>query len=99
MATRNEYFPQSRPYPGKTLFEKMEEMGISSQDFAEYTGKSEKIINDVLNGEGRITSDLAVQFEIVTRIPANFWLNSQKNYDEFMASKIQIKKSNVAIYA
>ena len=24
MATRNEYFPQSRPHPGKTLFEEME---------------------------------------------------------------------------
>ena len=98
MATRNEYFPQSRPHPGKTLFEKIKEMGISSQEFAEYTGKPEKIISAVINGKSAITSDLAVQFENVTRIPAHFWLNSQKNYDEFKASKKQIKKSNVAVY-
>ena len=99
MATRNEYFPQSRPHPGKTLFEKLEEMGVSSQEFAEYTGNPETIINAVLNGKSDITSDLAVQFENVTRIPAHFWLNSQKNYDEYRAVKKQVKKTKSAIYA
>ena len=91
MATRNEYFPQSRPHPGKTLFEKLEEMGLSSQEFAEYTGKPEKTINDILNGKSVITADLAVQFENVTRIPAHFWLNSQRNYDEYKVTRQYMK--------
>ena len=98
MATRNEYFPQSRPHSGKTLVEKLEEMGLSGQEFAEYIGKSEAIINAVLNGKSAITTDLAVQFENVTKIPAHFWLNSQRNYDEYLANKEYMKTPNIVQY-
>ena len=87
MTKQNEYFPQSRPHPGVTLSEKLEEMGMDSKEFAEHTGKPEKTINAVLNGYCAITPDLAVRFENVTKIPANFWLNSQRNYDNFMRKK------------
>jgi len=87
MTKQNQYFPQSRPHPGVTLSEKLEEMGISSYEFAVHTGKPEKTINAVLNGRCAITLELAVQFENVTKIPANFWLNSQRNYDNFMRKK------------
>ena len=96
MATRNEYFPQSRPHPGKTLVEKLDEMGMSVQEFADYTDKPEKIISDVLTGKGAITPDLAKQFENVTRIPAHYWLNAQRNYDEFKARKKSSKVFHLA---
>jgi len=96
MATRNEYFPQSLPHPGKTLVEKLEEMGMSSKEFAECTDRPEHIIIAVLNGKGTITPDLAIQFEKVTRIPAHFWLNSQRNYDEFRARK-EYRKTREAV--
>jgi addiction module HigA family antidote len=76
MTKIHEYFPQSRPHPGVTLLEKLEEMGLSAKEFAEYTDKPEKIINAVINGNCAITDDLAIKFENVTRIPALFWLNS-----------------------
>jgi addiction module HigA family antidote len=87
MTKKNEYFPQSRPHPGVTLLEKLEEMGLSVQEFAEYTGEPEKVIHAVLNGNGTITDHLAVKFETVTQIPAHFWLNSQRNYDSFLNRK------------
>ena len=31
---QNQYFPQSRPHPGETLAEKLEEMGMGSKEFA-----------------------------------------------------------------
>ena len=92
MATRNEYFPQSLPHPGKNLVEKLEEMGMSSKEFAECTGIPEPVIIAVLRGNSAITPDLAVPFEKATRIPAHFWLNSQQHYDEFRARK-EHKKS------
>jgi addiction module HigA family antidote len=98
MATRNEYFPQSRPYPGRTLVEKLEEMGMNSKEFAECAERPEQIIIAVLNGKGAITPDLAVQFEKVTRIPAHFWLNSQRNYDEFKARKEYKKTREVVLH-
>ena len=71
-------------------------MGMSTIEFAEYTGKPERIINAVLTGKGAITADLAVQFENVTRIPAQFWLNGQRNYNEFIARENYKKTQNVA---
>ena len=62
-------------------------MGMSSKELAIRTGKQEKTIDAVLNGNCVITPDLAVQFEGVTQIPAHFWLNSQQNYDNFMRKK------------
>ena len=85
MAKQNQYFPQSRPHPGETLAEKLEEMGMSSKEFAIHTGKPEKTINAILNGKSAITSDMAKLFENVTKIPAHFWMNSQRSYDEFVA--------------
>ena len=85
MAKQNQYFPQSRPHPGETLAEKLEEMEMGPKEFSLRTGKPEKTIIAVLKGESSITPDMAVQFENVTKIPANFWMNHQRGYDEYMA--------------
>ena len=87
MTKQNQYFPQSLPHPGETLTEKLEEMGMSSFEFAAHTGKPEEIINAVLTGKSTITPDMAVKFERITQIPAHFWLNSQRHYNEFIAKK------------
>jgi addiction module HigA family antidote len=83
----NQYFPQSRPHPGETLLEKLEEMKMGPKEFALRAGKPEKTIIAVLKGESSITADMAVQFENITRIPAHFWMNHQRGYDEFIARK------------
>jgi addiction module HigA family antidote len=85
MAKENQYFPQSVPHPGETLEEKLEEMQMGPKEFALRTGKPEKTIIAVLKGESSITPDMAVQFESITRIPAHFWMNHQRGYDEYMA--------------
>jgi addiction module HigA family antidote len=85
MAKQNQYFPQSLPHPGETLAEKMAEMGMDSKEFAIRAGKPEETISAVLSGKSAITPDMAVQFESVTKIPAQFWMNSQRGYDEFLA--------------
>lgn len=85
MKTLNKYKPQIVFHPGETLKEKLEEMGISPKEFALSTGKPEKTIIAIINGDSSITPDMAIQFEKVTRIPANFWLNSQLSYDEHLA--------------
>ena len=85
MDKQNQYFPQSVPHPGGTLEEKLEEMGMGPKEFAIRTGKPEKTITAILKGESSITPDMAVQFENVTKIPAHFWMNLQRSYDEYMA--------------
>ena len=85
MAKQNQYFPQSVPHPGETLAEKLEEIEMGPKEFALRTGKPEKTIIAIVNGQSSITPDMAVQFESVTKIPANFWMNHQRGYDEYIA--------------
>lgn len=85
--TINQYFPQSVPYPGETLAEKLEEMGIDSKEFALLTGILEITINAIIKGDSPITQNISVKLESITKIPANFWMNSQKGYDEYIANK------------
>jgi addiction module HigA family antidote len=85
MAKQNEYYPQSIPHPGATLAEKLEELEMTSKEFALRTGKPEKTITAIIKGKSSITPDMAVMFENVTRIPANYWMNHQRGYDEYLA--------------
>lgn len=84
MATSN-FIPAVAFHPGVTLAEKLKEMDMSIKEFALRTSKPEKTIHAVIKGESSVTSDMAVAFENVTKIPAHFWLNKQRNYDEYQA--------------
>lgn len=97
MAITHEYYPQSRPHPGETLEEKLYEMEMGPKEFALRTGKPEKTIIAILKGDSSITPDMAVQFESVTRIPAGFWLNHQRNYDEYLARVKRLEVVNEAV--
>lgn len=85
MAALNEYYPTEVLHPSETLLEKLEEMGMSRKEFALRTGKPEKTIVAVLKGESSITPEMAVMFENITKIPANFWINKQARYNEYKA--------------
>ena len=85
MEILNQYFPSVVFHPCETLAEKLEEMGMGPKEFALRTGKPEKTITAVLKGESSVSADMAVQFENVTKIPAYFWLNNQRSYDEYLA--------------
>jgi addiction module HigA family antidote len=81
----NQYLPQTVSHPGKTLNSKLKELKMGAKEFAVRTGKPEKTISHVLAGESAITTDMAVSFEEVLNIPAQFWLNRQNQYDEAIA--------------
>lgn len=85
MTTQNAYLPQTVLHPGIDLADKLEEIKMGPKEFAIRTNKPEKTINAVLKGESSITPEMAVLFENVLQIPANFWLNRQRNYDEYLA--------------
>ena len=74
-------------HPGKTLSEKLTEMGMSIKEFAIRTSKPEKTIIAVISGKSSITTEMAVLFETVTKIPASYWLRKQQAYDEFVERK------------
>lgn len=87
MPLTNQYSPDIVFHPATTLNEKLEEMGMSKKEFALRTGKPEKTIIAVLKEESSLTPEMAILFENVTQIPAQFWINKQARYNEYIARK------------
>lgn len=85
MASENLYIPKSVSHPGTTLDEKLKEMGMSAKELAKLISKPEETVNAIIKGDSPITQELAVAFENITMIPADFWMNRQHNYDECVA--------------
>jgi HTH-type transcriptional regulator / antitoxin HigA len=84
-AVQNQYHPQTVTHPGEDLREKLEELQMTPLEFAVRCNKAPKTISEVMNGKSSITPDMAIQFENVLQIPANYWLKRQYNYDEAKA--------------
>lgn len=79
---KNTYNPQTVTSPKDFLIEALEERNMGSKEFAIRTGKPEKTISAILNGKSSITPEMAIQFEKVLNMPAYFWLEAQRLYDE-----------------
>ena len=97
MVKQNQFFPQVVFHPGETLDEKLKEIGMGPKEFAFRTDKPEKTITAILKGESSITPDMAIQFESVTGIPAHFWMNYQRGYDEYIARVKRMKVIESAV--
>jgi addiction module HigA family antidote len=81
------YNPQSRPHPGETLEEKLEEMQVSPEAFAASVGVAESVIIGLLAGSCNVSPAIAAKLEQGTKIPVSFWLRHQQSYDEYMAKQ------------
>ncbi len=72
--------PDYAVHPGKTLKEIIKGKNVSQTDLAMSSGLSEKHISRIINGKENISASVAVQFERVLGIPAEFWNNLGSNY-------------------
>ncbi len=71
--------------PGETLKETLEALGMTQARLAERTGRPKKTINEIVQGKTAITAETSLQFERVLGIPASFWNNLERNYQETLA--------------
>jgi len=78
------YLPDFVSPPGETLFELLEEKGMSQAEFAERTGRPKKTINGIVKGKVAITPETALQFERVLGTPASFWNNREQKYRDWL---------------
>jgi addiction module HigA family antidote len=89
---QNQFIPDYAVAPGETLLETLEAIGMSQAELAERTGRPKKTINEIIKGKAAITAETALQFESVLDIPAGFWNNLERNYQETLA-RINERKS------
>lgn len=86
---QNEYGPDYVSVPGETLLETIEALGMSQAQLAERTGRSKKMINEIIKGKAPITPPMAIGLERVTGVQASFWNNRECNYREFVAKEAE----------
>lgn len=84
MSMETTYRPVKSFHPGETLDEKLQELEMSVEDFSAKAGLSAWVVKSFIGGDMSVTADMALAFEQVTHIPAHYWLNAQRNYDEYL---------------
>ena len=77
---------KSRTYiatpPGATIKEQLADRGMTQKEFALRMDLSEKHVSKLLNGDVRLTPDMAFRLEMVLGVPARFWNNLEAIYRE-----------------
>jgi HTH-type transcriptional regulator/antitoxin HigA len=71
--------------PGETLKEILETIGMTQVELAASTGRPKKTITEIIGGKAAITATTALQLERVLGVPASFWNNLERNYQETKA--------------
>jgi addiction module HigA family antidote len=79
---RNEYWPDYVTPPGETLLETLVAADITQVELAERTDCSQQVIEEITNGMRPITAETAWQLERVLGVPAHFWQNRERRYQE-----------------
>jgi addiction module HigA family antidote len=78
--------------PGDTLFETIEALGISQSELASRMARPVKTINEIIQGKASVTPETAIQLERVTGVPADFWLEREKNYRLELAEILEAER-------
>jgi addiction module HigA family antidote len=73
--------------PGETLMEAIEMRGMTQTDLAARTGRTPKLINEIIKGKAPITADTALQLERVLGVSAEFWNNRERQYREALSRR------------
>lgn len=66
--------------PGDTLIETIEFRGMSQKELASRMGRPDKTINEIIKGKAAITPETALQLQRVLGVPAEFWMERERNY-------------------
>lgn len=75
-------------HPGEILLEEfMKPLGLTAYRLAKDLCVPLPRIQDVVRGKRGITADTAIRLGIYFRLPAQFWLNLQNDYDIRLATR------------
>jgi plasmid maintenance system antidote protein VapI len=78
----SEYKPDYVSPPGDTIHETLITIGMTTKEFALRCGYPVALIHEIIVGKHEITESIAFKFEQVLNIPASFWMNREKQYQE-----------------
>jgi HTH-type transcriptional regulator/antitoxin HigA len=68
--------------PGDSIQEHIDTIGMSQAELAERLGRSIPKLNELIKGKAPITKETATKLEYVLGLPASFWLNLERQYQD-----------------
>ena len=85
----NNLTPAYPTHPGEVVKDEIEYRGISQRKLAEQMGISYKMLNDILNGNGRrpMTTATAMLLEAALGVPADSLMRLQLKYNMQQATR------------
>tara|TARA_A100000171_G_C2134791_1_gene149410 strand:- start:2044 stop:3132 length:1089 start_codon:yes stop_codon:yes gene_type:complete len=81
MKNINELTPAYAIHPGEMLLDEIEAREMSQTELGQLIGYKKSQLNEVIKGKRGINAKLAILLEAILEIPADFWLNAQKEYE------------------
>lgn len=96
----NNLTPFEPTHPGEMIKDEVEYRGLSQKKLAAEMGMSPSLLNEILNGRRRVSTEYALLFEAALGIDAELWVRLQADYDmqvaksdkSFMERLAKIKK-------
>ena len=70
---------------GNIIKEYLSEYGYTQKEACARLGVSEKHFSNLVNGNVRLTEDVALKLENLLPLPASYWLNFESKYREYLA--------------
>lgn len=66
---------------GAMLADDLQAMGLTQKELAEKIGVAKSVINEIIKGKRKMSSDVAIKLEPIFGVPAHYWLNLQSDYE------------------
>jgi len=82
--------PKKRPptHPGEMLLKEfLEPMGMTQKEFSKHLGWTYARLNEIINGHRGISAESALAFSDAFNMEPEFWLNLQRDWDLWHATK------------
>ncbi|MCD4813216.1 HigA family addiction module antidote protein [bacterium] len=74
--------------PGEYLQEVLEELGLSQTELSRRIGRSIQRVNEIIKGTKPITSEIAIQLEMVMGVSAKIWTGLESEYRKIKEKRI-----------
>jgi len=90
MKTRiEELTPAYSIHPGEMILDEIEANNYSQSDFAKKLGMKRSQLNEIIKGKRDVNAEHAILLEAALKLPAEYWLNLQNQYD---IDKVEIEE-------
>lgn len=82
MVSVNQFEPDYIVPPAESIREMLEAYGMTQKELAARMDLTEKTMTKIMKGQSPITKEHAKSLENILELPASYWLNLQRNYDD-----------------